>query len=133
MEDLHGILEHLEVQHVDLIILQDVLGLPTADPANLSDKVPITQGLTSVLTQPLVDVLLYVCWVEKEVLRHLLMVEVGKTLELLDSQRTLLFIVRIREESHRLVVLVPHYVQYTAFLWVWKVNLLSLVLVIRLR
>jgi hypothetical protein len=94
--------------------------------------VPIAEGLPSLLAQPLVDVLLYVCGVEEKVLGHLLMVEVGETLELLDGQGALLFVISVREEPHRLVVLVPHDVKYPAFFRVRQVNLFSLVLV-RLR
>ena len=57
------------------------------------------------------------------------MVKVGETLELLDRQGALLFVVRVREEPNRLMVLIAHYVKYPAFFRVRKVNLFSLVLV----
>jgi hypothetical protein len=31
LEDLHGILEHLEVKHVHFVIFEDLLGLAIAD------------------------------------------------------------------------------------------------------
>jgi hypothetical protein len=130
LKDLHSILKHLEVQDVDLIIFEYVFSFPAADGTDLFDNQAIAEGLLGILTKTLIDVLFNLSWVEKQVLGHFLMIEVGKFLELFNGKGRLLFVISVREEPDGFLVLVTHYVKDTALLRVGKVNFLLVFVIV---
>jgi hypothetical protein len=84
--------------------------------------------LLGVLVQSIIHFILNLLWIELKVLAHLL-VEESESLVLLDSHLHLLLIVSVLVEGNCVIVLILHYVQYFALLWVLQLLLLFLLLV----
>ena len=127
LEDLESVLEHLEVEDVDVFVFQDPLSSFHSDFIYFLDNHRSAQRLLRVFIQPVVHLLLDLLGVELQVLAHLL-VEEREPLELLHSQLHLLLVVSVVIEGHCIIIFVLHDIQYFALLRILQVRLLFLLL-----